>query len=197
MDLSAGAFKDAQVIEASKKFVCIFVECEWELTKNTDLIEKFRIQAYPTILFCDPAGNQEGILAGSIETASILSKMETIARGYGPCETLEKAIEKAKEDKKPVLYLFVKPNVANALETALRDASLSDLVKQFVLARSVITKDNADAKTLSIIDGSLLVFDPALKEPILKLTGKKNIKEIRKELEAALKKFQKDAGEKP
>jgi thioredoxin-related protein len=197
IDLSAGAFRDAKVIELSKKFVCVFVECDL-VNKNKALCDEFRVQDTPTLIFCDPDGNPMERLAGSVETASVIPRMEKLIKGYVPFDTFEKAAGKAKGEKKPVLYLFVKPNVTGALETALRDASLKDLVNKFILAKSVIAKDNADAKTLSISEVSLLVFDPdadlSKKEPILKLTGKKDIKEVRKGLEDALKKFQEGAG---
>src|SRR5262245_20247472 len=54
-ELSTGAFSDPQVVEASKKLTCIFVDCAWG-KKNTELTQKFGVRNYPTVLFCETDG---------------------------------------------------------------------------------------------------------------------------------------------
>jgi hypothetical protein len=198
--LSAGAFSDTAVIEASKKLVCVFVDCDWG-KKNNDLSDKFKVRGYPTVAFCDPEGNQVASL-GSRDPSAVAAQIAEVVKKYGKVgfETFEKAAEVAKEEKKPVLYVFVKPAVASSLAAAVADESLKELVGKFVVAQSEITKENADAKAFSISESTLLVLDPnaeaSKSKPLLKLTGKKDLKEVRKQLEATLKKFEEGSAEK-
>lgn len=196
--MSAGAFSDPAVMEASKKIVCVFVDCDWG-KKNNDLSDKFSVRGYPTVVFCDPEGNKVGAL-GSREPSAVAAQIADIVKqfGKGGFESFAKAAEAAKEEKKPVLYVFTKPGVASSLAAAVADPSMKDLVEKFVVAQAEISKDNADAKALSVTESSLLVLDAGgdLKaKPILKLTGKKDLKEVRKQLEATLKKIEEGSGE--
>ena len=196
--MSAGAFSDPAVMEASKKIVCVFVDCDWG-NKNNDLSAKFNVRGYPTVVFLDPEGAEVGRLASRTPSA-VASQIEEIAKKHGKSrfETFEKAAEFAKENKKPVLCLFLKPGVNSSLASAVEDASMKDLVEKFVLCQSDLGKGNADAKAAGLSDSALLVLAPDgdLKKPLLKLTGKKELKEVRKQLEATLKKFEEGAGDK-
>jgi hypothetical protein len=186
-------------MEASKKLVCVFVDCDWG-KKNNDLSDKFKVQGYPTVVFCDPDGNQVASL-GSRDPAGVATQITEVAKKYSKAgfESYEKAIGAAKEEKKLILYVFVKPNVASSLSAAVADESLKDLVGKFVVAHSEISKESADAKAFSVSESTLLVLDPAgdpKAKPLLKLTGKKELKEVRKQLEATLKKFEDGGGDK-
>jgi len=198
--LSAGAFSDPAVMEASKKLMCVFVDCDWG-KKNNDLSDKFNVRGYPTVVFCDPEGKQVASL-GSREPSAVASQIAEVAKKYGGkggFESFEKAVAVAKEEKKPVLYVITKPGVASSLAAAVADPSLKELTDRFVIAQSEVGKDNADAKALSVTESTLLVLDPGadLKaKPLLKITGKKDLKEIRKQLEATLKKFEEGPGDK-
>ena len=186
-------------MEASKKIVCVFVDCDWG-KKNNDLSDKFKVQGYPTVAFCDPEGNQVAML-GSRDPSGVASQISEIAKKYSKAgfESYAKAAETAKEEKKHVLYVFTKPGVASSLAAAVADASFKELVEKFVVAQGEITRDNADAKALGVTESSLLVLDAGgdLKaKPLLKLTGKKDLKEVRKQLEAVLKKIEEGGGDK-
>jgi thiol-disulfide isomerase/thioredoxin len=180
-------------MEASKQLVCVFVDCDWG-KKNTDLSDKFGIQGYPTVLFLDPEGKQVASLE-SRAPGAVAEQISQVAKKYGKArfETFAAAADVAKEDKKPILYLFAKPDQPNSLTVAVADPSLKDLVEQFVMVRSDLGKGNADAKTLGITDPALFVLDPkgefGKDKALLKLTGRKDVKEVRKQLETVLKKF--------
>src|SRR5438105_4981778 len=151
--------------------MCVFVDCDWG-KKNNDLSDKFKVEGYPTVAFCDPDGKEVAQLERR-DPAGVAAQIGEIAKKYGRVgfASFEKAATAAKDEKKPVLYLFLKPNVASSMGTALADASMKDLVEKFVLAQSEITKENADAKALSITDTTLLVLDSGAElksKPILK-----------------------------
>jgi hypothetical protein len=185
-------------MEASKKIMCVFVDCDWG-KKNEDISTKFNVRGYPTVVFLDPEGAEVGRLA-SRAPAAVASQIEEIAKKHGKSrfETFEKAAEFAKENKKPVLYLFAKPGVNSSLVAAVEDASMKELVEKFVLCQSDVGKNNADAKTAGVTDSTLLILasDGDLKKPLLKLTGRKELKEVRKQVEATLKKYEEEAGQK-
>jgi hypothetical protein len=186
-------------MEASKKIVCVFVDCDWG-KKNNDLSDKFKVEGYPTVLFCDPEGKQVAEL-NSRDPARIAAQIGEVAKKYGKAgfESFEKAAVVAKEEKKPILYVLAKPNAPSSLAAAVADDSLKALIEKFVLVHGEITKENGDAKALSVSDATLLVLDPNAElkaKPLLKLTGKKDLKEVRKQLEAVLKKFEEAAGDK-
>ena len=198
--MSAGAFSDKAVIEASAKILCVFVDCDWG-KKNNDLSEKFQVRGYPTVAFCDPDGNVVAKLQ-SRDPAAVAAQIADVVKQYGKAafENFEKASVYAKESKKPVLYLFTKPGINSSLAAAVADPSLKELLELFVVAQSELIKGNADAKALSITDSALLVLDPAAElakaKPLLKLTGKKDLKEVKKQLEAVLLKFTDGGGDK-
>jgi len=186
-------------MEASKKIVCVFVDCDWG-KKNNDLSDKFKVEGYPTVVFCDPEGKQVAEL-NAREPARVAAQISEVAKKYGKAgfESFEKAAGVAKEEKKPILYVLVKPNVPSSLAAAVADESLKALIEKFIVAQAEITKDNADAKALSVTDSTLLVLDPNAElkaKPLLKLTGKRELKEVRKQLEATLKKFEEGGGDK-
>jgi hypothetical protein len=187
-------------METSKKIVCVFVDCNWG-QKNNDLSDRFKVQGYPTVVFCDPDGKEVAQLR-SREPGPVAAQIEEVAKKYGRAsfDSFEKAGPAAVEEKKPVLYVFTKPNVASSLQAAVQDPSLKELVEKFVLAQSELVKSNPDAKALSISDPALLVLEPeaeiAKAKVLLKLTGKKDTKEVRKQLEATLKKFEEGSAQK-
>jgi len=95
--LSAGAFSDPAVMEASKKLMCVFVDCDWG-KKNNDLSDKFNVRGYPTVVFCDPEGKQVASLS-SREPSAVASQIAEVAKKYGGksgFESFEKAVVVAK-----------------------------------------------------------------------------------------------------
>jgi hypothetical protein len=185
-------------MEASKKIMPVFVDCDWG-KKNEDISTKFNVGGYPTVIFLDPEGTEVARLA-SRTPGAVASQIEEIAKKHGKSrfETFEKAAEFAKENKKPVLYLFTKPGVNSSIAAAVEDASMKELVEKFVLCQSELVKGNADAKTAGVSDSTMLILAPDgdLKKPLLKLTGRKELKEVRKQVEATLKKYEEGGAEK-
>ncbi len=180
-------------MEASRRLVCVFVECGWGL-KNKDLSGKFQIRGYPTVIFCDPDGNEVARL-GDREPSSVAAMIEEVVKKYDRSrfDRFDAAAEKGREAGKPVLYLFTKRGAPGPLAAALDDSSLKDLLEKFVVAVGEASKENPDAKALSLTDSAILVLDPGAElkaRPVLKLTGKKDAKEVRKQLEAALRKYE-------
>ena len=140
-------------MKASGKIVPIFVDCNWG-ESNKDLSDKYNVEGYPTVIFTNPDGKQLAGM-GDDRAEGLNQQSDEIAAKFpgGPptFESWEKAVEKAKEDKKPILYVFTTAkDDSKALEKALGDDSLKKIVEQFVLVKSPIQKDNDDAKKFSV-----------------------------------------------
>src|ERR1041385_5174616 len=105
-------------MEASKKLVCVFVDCDWG-KKNNDLSDKFKVEGYPTVVFCDPDGKQVAEL-NSRDPKGVASQISDVAKKYGKpgFESFDKAVEAAKEEKKPILYVLGNPTVPSSLAAA-------------------------------------------------------------------------------
>jgi hypothetical protein len=178
------------VVDASKNLVNVFVDCDWG-KKNTDLSTKYGVNGYPTVIFTDSKGkvleplndrSPEGVLAQ-------INKYAKAAPVAAP-DSWDKAVDSAKKANKPVLYLFVGTNKESAaMEEALFDESLDKAREGFVIVKSKITRENADAKRFSVSATEppiLLVLDPNAEKPeaapLKRIVGKKSAKELLKEL---------------
>ncbi|HLF92198.1 MAG TPA: hypothetical protein VJB14_01955 [Planctomycetota bacterium] len=78
--MSAGAFSDDKVVEASKKLLPIFVDCDWG-KKNNDVSTKYAVRGYPTVIFTDPDGKEIARL-GKRDAASVASQIEDVAKKF-------------------------------------------------------------------------------------------------------------------
>ena len=47
------------MVKASKKAVCIFVDCAWG-AKHADLTQKYRVTGFPTVIYADCEGEEVG-----------------------------------------------------------------------------------------------------------------------------------------
>lgn len=184
---------------ASENVVCVFVDCDWG-NKNTDLSKKYDVGGYPTVIFTDPDGNKLEEM-GDDRAEGFAKQIESVGSKYrGKVnwqESWEKAAEVAKEEKKPVILVFVtEKDESKKLEEALADNLLKDLREKFVLVKSPIKKDSEEAKKFGVATSAqpvLFVVDATAEKPeekpLKKVTGKKAAKDLKKDLEAALKAF--------
>jgi hypothetical protein len=183
------------VVEASKSLVNVFVDCDWG-NKNQDLSGKYGVRGYPTVVFTDSKGE----VIAPLEDRSpegVLKQIQQVAESSGASmiETWDEAAKVAKEQGKPVLYFFAgKGKDTDALEEALLDDSLEKAREVFVLAKSKISRENADAKRFGVASYSqpvILVLDPNAEEPekapLKKIVGRKTPKELLKELQSIQK----------
>jgi len=173
------------------------VDCDWG-AKNTDLSGKYGVRGYPTCVFTDSEGKELAKLAKR-DAASVIAQMNEIAdkhtKGPAYLASLDEAVAKAKEDKKPVLYLFTTAkDDSKKLEEAFVDESLKDILEKFVMARREIKKDDEDAKRFKVASSTqpvIFILDAEIEKPeekpLKKWTGKKTAKELKKDLEAFLK----------
>lgn len=159
---------------------------------------QYGIKGYPTIVFLDPDGKEVGKL-GDRSPDAVVRQFAELAEQHSRAAAWldwDKAVEKGKEERKPVAFLFTTPKPdSEALETAIGDDGLKDLREKFVFGKSDVKSDLAKKfKVHGSTQPVLFVVDPNLEKPeekvIKKWTGKKSVKDLKKDLEAGLKKFE-------
>ena len=47
------------MVKASKKVVCIFVDCQWGAA-HADLARRYQVQGFPTVVYADSEGEEVG-----------------------------------------------------------------------------------------------------------------------------------------
>lgn len=183
------------MVEASKQLVNVFVDCDWG-KKNTDLSGKYGVQGYPTVIFTDAKGNQLEEL-NSRDPEGVKKQIDAIAKKYAKAfpATFAEVKDAAIKEEKLVLFIFAtKGKDSAALEEALFDDALAEAMGKFVVARTVIKRDDPEAKRFAVASYEqpvLLVLDPAAEKPeaapLKKIVGKKTAKELLKEFQSIKK----------
>jgi thiol:disulfide interchange protein len=78
--LDADVFSRADVAEVSKAFVCVRVDGD----KRADLVRKFRVSGYPTVVFLDQDGRELGRARGAVPYQVMLEEMKRVTAAVGP-----------------------------------------------------------------------------------------------------------------
>jgi hypothetical protein len=195
--LEAGAFTDDAVVKASEKLVMVKVDCT-DTNKVKDVLTKYGVRGFPTMLFMDPDGKVVGRL-GARDAVSIARQFNELSTQYRKtvafADSVEAALATGKTDGKPVLALFTdKSKDAEETETALADDSLQAALARFVAARHEIAKDCELCKRCKAVAGvTVLVLDPRNEDPaaapLAQLAGKRTAAALKTGLESALKKW--------
>lgn len=198
--MSAGAFSDPKVIQASERVVCIFVDCDWG-KKSADLAALFKVQGYPTVVLCEPDGKRWGTVT-SRDPDGIAKHIHEIAdKGPAKAEaaprvpqlnlrTLEEALPLARKHRKPVLLFFSDESPATlAVTLSLTDGLLKETLDRFVLAKSEYRKGSEESTRFSVTRApTILVLNSALKYPeekiLARIEGSRSARELQKELAA-------------
>jgi len=199
-ELSAGAFSDPKVVEASRNVACIFVDCDWG-NKNKDLSAKYGVKYYPTVLMCDPTGKVIGELkhrdADKVANALKLLSENVGAKAPVPAEIIvgndyEKARVDARKKNRPLLVFFGDTSPASLTTgDSLVDPSLNDLHPRFSTAKIDFVKGSADCVKFGVTRSpTILILDCSLprpeEKPLGRIEGSKTPRELRRELEAYL-----------
>lgn len=191
------------MVKAAGKVVAIYVDCDWG-NRYRNLSERFGVGGFPTVAFADYTGAPVGDpVVGAQGAEAYVSRLEDLAANHARpvfFSSWEKAVEQAKKDKKPVLYVFfVKNDASKRLEAALLDPSVREIRSKFVIARSEISKDSPDAARFGVaksVATVVLALDPRVEKPEdrqLRLPADaRTPKPIREWLEAVWKKFHGD-----
>jgi tetratricopeptide (TPR) repeat protein len=96
-DLDEQTFTDPRVGEWLAKHA-VAVHIDAEKGEGPDLVDRYRVQAYPTLLMLEATGVEKGRLIDFIEPEPLLAKLEMLATGGNVLAELEAAVEAAPDD---------------------------------------------------------------------------------------------------
>lgn len=170
---------------------------------HRDLIQKYGVQGFPTVIFTDSKGEQVETLGGR-DAASVKAQIERVAEKHSVQLFLDlplaEALKQAKEQSKLLGVAFVdekdpKAEKENLYLTALlMDDGSKELRERFVWVKRPLEEDGKktdEAKAWGVSKGpTVLVVDPTVEaeEPkdavVKKITS---VKKLKKDLEKALK----------
>lgn len=198
--LDEGPFSDPKVLDASVNVACIYVDCAWG-KKNADLMTRFKVNGYPSLVFCDPEGNQLGYL-NDRDAPTIAEKIRLLGNTYGGKgpeavrvvigHDYEKVRIEARKKLKPVLLYFADFSPASlSVNDALLDRSLEATLDRFMCAKAEFAKESRECVKFGVTRApTILLLDPLLDKPesrpIARIEGSRTARELQRDLLAAL-----------
>ena len=133
--LGAGALSDEKVVAASQRLIPVYLDCTRK-GEQSDLLTRYKIQGYPTILYLDPDGN----LLREMETrdaSAIVKDIDIVVSKIAPRATIWQpsvaaAKETGKKGRKPVAVYLVDPKADLVKMNAKLLKELGDRKTRFV-----------------------------------------------------------------
>jgi hypothetical protein len=191
--LCDGAFSHPDVVAASSRITCIFVECGAK--KNAALVKKFSITSFPSLVLFD----RDGKILGDVPQrdgpglAAALHKLND-AMDLLPAfpEDLEAALAAARTQKRPLMVYFYDSSPAClALNRSLLDPELKPLYPKFGAARVPMKRGSPLCSKYDVDHApTLLVLNPLLpkpeEKPLARITTSRSPRELRRDLEESL-----------
>lgn len=148
--------------------MAIYVDC----TKQgpPELMQKYGVRGYPTVIFTDPTGKQVGTLGGR-DAASAKSQIEGVIKQHAKptfaAVTLDEGAKAAREGGKLLGVMFVDPTMEGFpqfVEGLMDDPKLEELRKKFHWIQRPLRdgkKPSDEAKSLKASKAPFLVLiDP-------------------------------------
>ena len=168
-----------------------------------DLMKKFNITGYPTVVFTDPKGKEVARLAGR-DAASVKSQIEGVIKEHSAPLFLDLSLPEARkaaaEQGKLLAVMWSADKgkdgaKCQAMQAALMADSLEAVRKQILWIKRPLKDGKKKTEEASSFGASkaptLMILDPKVEEPkesiLKKMTTTKGIK---KDLEKLLKKAQ-------
>lgn len=152
---------------------------------------RFQATKRPTIILADQEGKSiqkfEGDIPGLQPVVAEFAKK--YFRDFPWAESLDKAVESAKKDKKLVGFFFAdESDGSRQFVKTLKDAGLKSFVSKIDFVKFAFKKDSDDAKKYKISKAvTLLLWDAERGEEVDRVEGKKTVKELKGLFEKHLK----------
>lgn len=108
----------------------IAVHIDAEKGEGPELVERYRVQAYPTMLVLEPSGVEKGRVVDFVEAAPLIGKLEAILAGGNVLADLEAAVE----NRPPGEALEARYRLAHAYALAARRDEAEALFAEIVAA---------------------------------------------------------------
>ncbi len=88
--LDAGSFSDANVVQATRDFVRVMVNCtapgrEFEKTaEGSRLMKQYKVKVWPTVIFLDPEGKPVDRFTSCKKPDFVVNKLKRLRKRYPP-----------------------------------------------------------------------------------------------------------------
>ncbi len=198
--MDAGAFSDESVVAAGKGLKFLIVDC----TKSApqDMMTKYNVKGFPTVLFCNYKGEKVEELRGR-DAGTVANQFKSVVKkhtvGLPWATDIDKAMEQAKAESKPLLMWVTNTKKKEATTKILEGSFLGEdvqaILKDCVLFKAEFDRKNDLFKKMGVSNGPvLLVLDASAEKPfkpIKRLKKWKSPKKLIKELEKASAKVKK------
>ncbi|PRQ09308.1 thioredoxin family protein [Enhygromyxa salina] len=152
-ELDEKTFTDPRVGEWLAKHA-IAVHVDAEKGEGPDLVERYHVQAYPTLLMLEATGIEKGRLVDFIEPDALVPKLEELAAGGNVLAELEAAVEAAPAD------VEARYRLGHAYVLAARQSD-AERVYAGVIADDI---DNAKGLTSKVIYDLAMFFTMKLED---------------------------------
>lgn len=136
--LDADTYSNQRVQDLARSFICLKVNGD----KFPNLVSKYLIEGYPTIVFLDPAGAEVARIVGYTDANGLSAKMGGIAAKY-PGNTAEKA------QPKETIASGLKNNITDLWNNAKEAVSKKEEAKQSAPASEEVARPKAEASPAS------------------------------------------------
>jgi len=133
--LGATALADEKVVAATQRLIPVYLDCT-KKGDNTELMARYKVQGFPTILYVDPDGTVLREME-SRDASGIVKDIEVVVGKVTPRTTLWQptvaaAKETGRKNKKPVAVYLVDPKVDLLKVNARLAKDLGDRKTKFV-----------------------------------------------------------------
>lgn len=176
--MGAAALSDDKVVAAAQRIVPIYVDCT-KKGDNSDLLAKYKIQGYPTVIYTDAEGAPIREMQ-SRDASAIVKDIETVAGKVAFRPTIWQpsiafAREIGRRARKPVAVYVVDPKADLLKVNAKLMKELGDRKTKFLWVLesgqpAMLKKHQLDSAP------AVLVLDPKAEEPLARIPVKEDDK---------------------
>jgi len=182
-------------VAAAQRIVPVLVDCS-ERGQNEDLLKKYGVQGFPTVIYADPDGKQIKEM-DSRDAGTIVKDIDNLSKKHPGRPSIwqsstKAAVDLGKQVKKPVAVYLAEPKEDLAKLTAKLMKDLGDRKTKFLWVLE-LGKDDVLKKYAVDAAPAVVVLDPKADEPLAKIPVKADDKAdvLNKALDDAAKQFKK------
>ncbi len=198
--LDEGAFSSADVVAVCRRLFPVLLECPDD-NAHADLRKRLKVSGFPMLAILEPDGKTHTEIQAR-EPAELAAELTKVARRFPGRDvlwvsTIEAAIDKAKDDPRPVaVYLHTADDDLGAAQDRVVKLAGQSRVDKFIWVELTATNDDKDALKMRFEFLSLPAIgflDTRFNEPkrfgIYELTAKVKAKDVQEKLDDRLKKY--------
>ena len=197
IDLCTGPFSDPAVVDISKQYSCIFIDCT-KGKKNAGVAEKLKITQFPKLWLCEPSGVPAAEVTQRDAASMVLLLKEFADHAFGRpgfTDNVDAALAAARQEKAPLMIYFYDDSPASTtMNQSLNAPELKTVRNRFKVAKAPMTKDSVLCTRYDVSRApTVLILDPLTarpeQKPLARISSSRNPRELLRDLEEALAQF--------